>query len=1044
MTSDDWKEIEAAFEHAIALHGMQRDEFVAAFAKEQPNLVRQLRKLLTADDTGDAELKAPIQASLASFSQASTDPWIGRQLGPWLITERLAGGGMGAVFLARRSDDEYSQVVAIKVMAAQLLATDAIDRFKAERQILANLNHPWIASLIDGGSTEDGLPFLVMEYIDGLPVDLYCNRQKLGIEARLDLFRKICSAVDFAHRNLVVHRDLKPSNILVGNHGNPKLLDFGIAKLLQTGSYQQAMTQQGVRVLTPEFASPEQVRGEPISVAADVYSLGVLLYRLITGLSPYGPEVKSSRDYERAIIEDEPQRPSTAVTSPDTAPEVTADRATSPRTLRKQLEGDLDNIVLKALQKEPERRYPTASALSADIRHYLCHEPVAARGDDWAYRARKFAVRNRQGLAVTAMIAILLSSLLTWHVMRLSSERDLTALEAAKAERVANFLLSLFETADPDHARGETITARALLDQGAHRVDTELAGQPALRAAMQDVMGGAYRGLGLYPESQALLEKALATRRELYGELNPDVLQTSSRMAGLAHDRGDYEVSERAFRDALDVSRKLYGSSNPTTASLLAGLAKTEFERGRYDDAGRQYKAAVDMFASAAPNGSEARANALIGYGWLQINTGDFEDAEATLQQSILMLHATVGDTHPDVPAAMNHLTYLYMDTGRWADAEATMREALARSIAIYGDEHPAVNADRETMATIIDRRGANREAEGLYRKALQADLRLLGEQHPYVATDKNNLAGNLRRQGKFEEAEQLYRESLALNRRIHGDHHPESATSQANLALLLTQLGRFDEARPYFENAYEIRKTVLGDEHPATLSSQHIYANFLQTIEQYDAAKPWYVDTLEKRRRILGDKHPGVSTVLAGYATLLRETGQLEEAQATVAEALKISASSLGAEHPTTANAVFILGTIEEASGNANKAIELYRDALAQIEQAPDPDELRRAAVLTALGSLLTDTGEADQALPLIEEGLAVRERLLPAGHWEIGVSRSVLGYCERVLGTDGAQEKLRLAHELLRKVRGTDSRVTQKAVRRLEPFSPRTSSQP
>ncbi|MFK8054292.1 MAG: serine/threonine protein kinase, partial [Woeseiaceae bacterium] len=376
--TNHYKTLQSAFEQALKLEGLEQDAFIESFGVDHPALLEQLRGLLVADAKTDHALAGPIAESADAIASTDGDPWLHRSVGAWKIVDRIADGGMGAVFLAERVDQQYEQQVAIKIMSARLLASDAIERFKAERQILANLSHPYIAQLHDGGATEDDLPYLVMEYIDGLPIDEHCIKHALDIDERLALFVKVCTAVDHAHRNLTVHRDLKPSNILIDQRGDPKLLDFGIAKLLdtQTGEPTDELTRAGGRAMTPQYASPEQVRGEPISVATDVYSLGVLLYRLMTGTSPYGDMTASSVSIEQAILDITPSRPSTLF---ETTGQPNSDQhlaGNSDRQIRNKLSGDLDTIILKALQKEADRRYPSVAMFAADVGRYLTHQPI--------------------------------------------------------------------------------------------------------------------------------------------------------------------------------------------------------------------------------------------------------------------------------------------------------------------------------------------------------------------------------------------------------------------------------------------------------------------------------------------------------------------------------------------------------------------------------------------------------------------------------------------------------------------------------------------
>ncbi|CAN5823770.1 hypothetical protein BH23GEM3_BH23GEM3_09430 [soil metagenome] len=431
-----------------------------------------------------------------------------------------------------------------------------------------------------------------MEYVEGQPIDRYCDARQLGVDERLELFLDVCEAVQYAHRNLVVHRDLKPSNILVTGPANPapgtsgaeaggqvKLLDFGIAKLLDPGRTASAgLTVAGTRMLTLAYTSPEQIRGETVTTASDVYTLGVLLYELLTGCHPHpaGSPDRAPHEVERRILEQEPERPSVAATRP-AGP--AAARGTSPERLRRRLRGDLDTIILQALRKEPERHYATAEQLAADIRGHLAGRPVGARRDSWEYRAGKFIRRNR--LAVAAGLAFVLLLIVSSAVTAVQAER--LARENQKTEQVAALLTELFAVSDPDRARGQAVTARELLDRGAERVERELAGQPEVEARMLDAMGVAYRGLGEYDSARALLERSLAIRRRLHAGDDADIAATSYNLASVLRFRGDFEPAEALFRDALAMRRRLFGDRHPAVVESLNGLGFVL--RGRRADA---------------------------------------------------------------------------------------------------------------------------------------------------------------------------------------------------------------------------------------------------------------------------------------------------------------------------------------------------------------------------------------------------------------------------------------------------------------------------
>ena len=467
MTPERFEEIRLAFDALIEHPPAERHEALEKIGEQDLDLRNEVEKLLAASGREYPLLDRQAASHVLGGLLAGEENFEGREVGRYRVIRRIAEGGMGTVFEAHRADDVFAKTVAIKICAATLVGETTRDRFRRERQILARLEHPRIARILDGGTTDAGAPYFVMEYVDGLPLDRYVEERRLGLDERLRLFCDVCEAVAYAHRNLVVHRDLKPSNILVDADGCVKLLDFGIAKLLAEGTEgsQPQATRTLFRVMTPEYAAPEQVRGDPVTTATDVYALGVLLYELVTGRRPYRVERSAPSEWERAVLEQEPIRPSARVsTRPEAAGSEGREKAAltglQPRQLRRRLRGDLDRIILKALQKEPERRYSSAEALASDIRRHLEGLPVSAHGDALTYRARKFVRRHRVGVAAAGLVFIALIGALvatSWQARR--AER-----EARKAEAVKDFLKSLFSASDPALAQGKQRTATQLLD----------------------------------------------------------------------------------------------------------------------------------------------------------------------------------------------------------------------------------------------------------------------------------------------------------------------------------------------------------------------------------------------------------------------------------------------------------------------------------------------------------------------------------------------------------------------------------------------------
>ncbi|HEY9231040.1 MAG TPA: serine/threonine-protein kinase, partial [Blastocatellia bacterium] len=542
MTPERWRQAKALLEEALAHDPAARAAWLAEACKGDAPLRQEVESLIASYEEDRDFMEAPAVAA-PSLAGAAPAPE-GRMVGPYRLIREIGHGGMGTVFMAARADDQYRKRVAIKLVRRGMDSEQILARFRSERQILASLDHPNIARLLDGGTTDDGLPYFVMEYIEGQSIDRFCDEHKLTTVERLRLFRTACSAVHFAHQNLVVHRDLKPSNILVTPDGTPKLLDFGIAKLLKPELYAQTLTPTAtsLRPMTPDYASPEQVKGTPITTASDVYSLGVLLYELLSGHRPYQIKSYTPVEIEKVICEQEPERPSAAIgrtvttqsadgtLTPET---VSRPREGQPERLRRKLKGDLDNIILMALRKEAQRRYSSVEQFSEDLRRHLEGLPVIARKDTFAYRAGKFVSRNKVAASVALAFVLLLAVSLVIIVrqsVRAARERD-------KAQQVAQFLAEIFKVSDPGESRGASVTAREILDKGAERIDRELSGQPEVQATLMATIGQVYESLGLYDDAARMLETALNTRLALFGREHPDVAESMLSLAILNYDR---------------------------------------------------------------------------------------------------------------------------------------------------------------------------------------------------------------------------------------------------------------------------------------------------------------------------------------------------------------------------------------------------------------------------------------------------------------------------------------------------------------------------
>ena len=667
-------------------------------------------------------------------------------VGPWRVVREIGRGGMGVVFLAERADRELPMRVALKVMRrGGALDPVGARRFRAERRILATLVHPGIARLVDGGLTTDELPWFAMEHVDGAPVDRWCDQRALPVEDRLRLFARICEAVHHAHQRLVVHRDLKPSNILVTEDGEPKLLDFGIAKLVdigEEGDASEPLTRTGLRPMTPAYASPEQLRGDPASTASDIYSLGVLLYLLLSGHLPFSPSTTPDA-LERRIVTGGAERPSAAVrrTRPSrgtvddgTLPMRVAEaRGTTPARLHRRLRGDLDTIVARAMHAEPERRYTTADALAADVRLHLEGRPVQARPDTAAYRLRKLVSRRPLAVAsgVGAVVVLLgFTTLTALQARRVAAERD-------RAEEVTRFLAGLLASTDPYQPGGPAFSAKELLDRGARRMDGEMRGRPEVRARLLAAMAPAYFGLGEWEQARRLMEETVALQRATLGPRHQHVATSLGYLAQVRMVQGDGAAAESLYRAALDIRRDSPSAPDgPDSTRLLSGLGSALQTQGRRAEAQAVLRGLLRIERERRPADSLGIAQVARNLAHVLRDAGDHA-AAAPLYAEAYGLHRTAfGDEHPETANSLVNLAAARMRLGDLAGAEPLYRRALATKHRLLGRRHPDVAADEVGLAELLMKRGALAEAESILVAALATHRETLPPGHGQITHD--------------------------------------------------------------------------------------------------------------------------------------------------------------------------------------------------------------------------------------------------------------------------------------------------------------------
>lgn len=833
-----WRQVFDVLDQALDLPTEGREPFVRRACGDNTALAAEVARLLVqADsasvlDTPAAEFAAPF---LRDLSFGADETASGARIGAYRILRELGHGGMGTVYLAERADEQYHKTVALKLLRGWNAESDrSVRRFLEERQMLASLEHPDIARLLDGGVTADGLPWFVMEYVEGIPIDRYCDTRSLSIDERLELFCRVCAAVQHAHRNLIVHRDLKPANVLVTPAGGVKLLDFGIAKMLGSDGASNARTATVERLMTPLYASPEQVRGDAISTATDVYALGVLLTELLTGRDPYRLTTREPLDIVRAILEREPQPPSAAVLLGDHVADRARARGSVVARLVRRLRGDLDTIVLTALQKDAGRRYGTAEQLEADVRRHLARLPVTARPDTWLYRAQKFVRRNRIGVGVATGVALLVlgfAVVTAVQSVRIRVQAGRITVERDRAEQVSTFLAGLFQTSDPFAGGGARLTARQILDSGATRIDRELASQPETRAQMLFEMGRAYFGLGALDRARRFVETSVAIRRRTSPEPRVQLAQSLDLLGTVLVALGVLDDAERAYREELELRLQLQGPRHPDVARTLNGLAATLRAQGRFRDADSVSREAVAIDEARSDEHRLDLAQSLDGRARAVWELGDFAAAAQLHRRALMLRRQVLPDGHPDVAGSVVRLATALGDAGQTAEADSLFRYGLAARRRALGGDHPDVIADEAEYARLLHRLRRDGEAERMYQHTLNTARQRLPGAHPLVATVLIGL-GELRLdEGAPRAAEPLFRKALAIRQAALSRLHPGIGDAEQLVGAAALALGRYDEADHYLQGRLGLLRATYGDSHP------RVQAAFRRLVALYEAA---------------------------------------------------------------------------------------------------------------------------------------------------------------------------------------------------------------
>jgi len=939
--TERWNRLEPLLDELLGLDASDREARLAALAGEDPELSAAARRLLATAEEG--ELPARPAAELAALLADGEDllpSREGERVGPFEITGELGRGGMGTVYAARRVEGGFDQGVAIKVVKGGLDSEEVLRRFLAERRILARLEHPHIARLLDGGATGDGLPWFAMERVDGVPITDHVDRDRLPTRGRLALFLDVCDAVAFAHRSLIVHRDIKPSNVLVRERGGVALLDFGIAKLVGEG--EEGLTRTVQRPMTPRYAAPEQLAGAAVSTLTDVWQLGRLLAEM---LPPPLPR-------------------------------------------------DLERIVARACHDEPERRYPSVEAFAEDVRRFLDGRPVTARGDSAAYRASRFVRRHRLGVAAAVLVVAALVAGLAVALWQARVARR----EAERARTVKDFLISTFEEARPEVAKGEETTAREILQRGAARIDRDLAADPALQAEMLEVVGGIEQELGALPRAAALWERALEVHRRA-GHPPRSIAAAQLGLAAALTEQAELARAETLAREALRTLSRELGPDSPEALEArvaLGAVYRRQTKRGR---------------------------------------------AELELRAALAGLRAALPPEDERITSALDSLANTIFDQSRYGEAEPLFREILDRAVRAHGAESVAAAQAWNDLGAVLDESDQDAAAEPAYQRSLALMRRLLGNDHPAVARTVKNLGALYDSMGRTEEARRALAESAAIVERTQGPEAYDLMSALNTLAIVDYRLGNYPAAAEGLRRVLAGFRRQLGADHSDTLAVQSNLAAVLGELRQVDEAEQLQRDVIA-RRRASGDSGGSLSSSVHVLGNVLLRAGRTAEAIATYDEAVALKAEIYGRDSPLYAVSLEAAARARLARGqrpDLERGGSQIRECLEILAHHADASRNVRGDVLVTAGRYDLLRGDAAASQPRLEEALAIRRDANGEGHWKTAEARLHLGRALAMLDkTVDARRELAMAADSLTKNPGREELLGE-ARRAIASLAPR-----
>lgn len=992
----DWNALWDLFHKARVLGDDERRMFVDRVLAENKAQGAQLEKLLAAHDSVD-EAQLPRLDSLLGTDGVpgqADDPQPGDRLGPYQIKEQIGTGGMGIVYLAHQSEP-VQRSVALKLLQYGMATRDVLARFGAERQALAMMSHSNIARIFDAAVTDSGRPYFVMEFVQGAPITDYCDRRKINIDARLRLFLDVCDGVLHAHQKGIIHRDIKPSNIIVTEENElpvPKIIDFGIAKATEQRLNDESLyTQIGTLIGTPGYMSPEQagVVSHDVDIRADVYSLGVLLYELLVGVLPFEATTSAQGllEIQEAIRDEEPQRPSRRLSgiTDDQRSVVSANRAMRFSALERRLQSDIEWILLKAMDKNRDRRYASVSELSADIGRFLDGMPILARPPTHLYRAGKFVRRHTVGVSIAAAAAVFtVAFAVTMAIQSAQLQRalDQTTLERNRAEQVSDFMVELFAAANPEVSGRNDVTAAEMLDDGTKRLQEDLANQPELRAKLLVTVGETYRVLGGIENA----ETAVTLFEQALQDLDSGEAQTQqfgaifNALGTVHHDTGDYDDAEFGYRRALELLDQ--DEDARLRADVLGNLSSLKTDRGDLPAAEEFARASLELLTASAEPDELTIAKTKQGLAFILHQKGESEEAQEIILDSLSTIREYYGAIHPSVATSLNYAAIIQGGAGDRPGAQRSLREAVE----IYRETH--------------------------------------GDDHPYLVTTLSNLGMQYNRTADFDEAVEALTEALRIGTVSYGADHPNINGIRINLGTTLQDMGRLIEAEPILREGLVRDRETLEPGSPYLLATLDRLGGTLHRLGKYDEAEPILAEAVAMRREFVGDGDADTGVAILNLAMTRLAQGAIDEARQLTAESVDIQRKLADPSDPL-AQSLAGLGHVRYAEGQVEEARELLQNALEMFGPATENTALSVALAGRQLAEIEAESGNVDAAQQAYLDAAAMLSEHAPEGHPDLIRLRVALDAIScRTSNNNGPLESIRSKREPLARAIGADNR--------------------